>query len=690
MITTLAATWHRILGAMSQTSVFAACVVGAGVLGGVSSAWLWTSARATQDEERIVSNQPFRNGVVAVGDLLRLVSAVRRVEAAGPEDADAMADLQAAVDILYVRADTFRNRTVAGPVSAQEAEAVRALDALVGVMDDALAQGLGSDPDFDGDAFAARYLAAGQAAGAAVLAFVDRNDQLQDGILARRANKIVEQARAQIAFSLGMAGVSILALFVLRAEALEWKSRRAAEDRARYLAYFDPLTDLPNRISFRERTEALMVRHPDGAALLFDLDNFKGINDTLGHAVGDTVLRETAHRIRAVIDGPDDIAARLGGDEFAAWVVGQDASSLDVLGRRLVEACARPIHADGRIVTPGISVGIALRRHLPPGSDGAGVETMLRIADFALYTSKEAGRGRATLSTPGLVDRFSEQRAIIEDLREVERSDALEIFMQPKFDLATRSPLGFEALVRWRRGDALLPPDRFIGVAEQNGLIAGIDRRVLASATRLVAAYNRAEGIDYGINVNVSAISLNSDRIVGAVRDALVDTGLPPHLLTLEVTETAMIRNRGDAEAVLARLRALGVRIAVDDFGAGHASLIYVRTLRPHELKIDRSLVREIETSAEARLVLDRMIGVGLGLGIDVVVEGLETDAQARIVADMGCGIGQGFLWGFPEPAEVAFARATRDRAERARDADFALALDHAAPDLAPGERKGA
>ena len=670
----LSGLWLRLLGAMSHGAVFAAAIVIAGGVGGGASLWLWRSAHQIRAEEKVVSNMPFRNGVVAIGDILRLVAAVQAVEAAGRPDDDTLAELEAAVDILFVRADTFRNKTFDSPSPDREQAAIAGLTALVDEMDAALADGFGSDPGFDAAEFTPGFLSRADAAGEAILTFVDTADQLQDGMLARRAGVIVDQAVAQVTLSLGLSVIFIVALVAMRGEAMAQARRRAAEARARYLAYYDPLTDLPNRISFRERTEALARKHPDGAALLFDLDNFKGINDTLGHEVGDTVLTETAARLRALIDGPDDIAARLGGDEFAAWVTGRTPDEIRALGRRLVEACAVPICADGRVVTPGLSVGIALGRHLPAAAEGAEVETMLRIADFALYASKEAGRGRATLSTPALVDRFEEQRAIVRDLRHAGEGEALEIFMQPKFELARRRPLGFEALVRWRRGDSLVPPDRFIGVAERNGLIAGIDRTVLAKATRLMANYNAGERASYGLSVNISALSLTSDRIVASVSDALDRSGLPPHLLTLEVTETAMIRNRGDAETVLARLRLLGVRIALDDFGAGHASLIHVRTLRPEELKIDRSLVQEIETSSEARLVLDRMVALGLGLGIDVVVEGLETETQARIVAEMGCRIGQGFLWGVPEPAARAFARTTRDRAEAAADADWSEA----------------
>ena len=654
----LSSAWRRVLEALAHTPTFATLLVVMVVAGGTISVTMLNSAKRIREEERILSVQPFRNGFVAISDVLRVTNIVRRIASSPGIAPKLLIELEAAIDILYVRADTFRNKQVADVSPPLEADAVAALWGLVDMLDTALRSGFGSNPDFDYQGFARDLLIQSEATRSALILYLDDADQQQDKLLAWRADVIVEQAQAQVALSAGASFFALFALMALRAEALERTFRQEAEARARYLAYFDPLTDLPNRVSFRSRSEVMLRMHPDGAAFLMDLDNFKGINDTLGHAIGDQVLKVTGERLSRLIDGPNRIAARLSGDEFAAWITGCSRAELEDLGRRIVAACSEPILTEGQVVNPGVSIGIAVQGDLPD-SVPASVETMLRVADFALYASKTAGRGRATLSNPDLIRRFTDHRAIVEDLHQASGSGGLLVFLQPKFQLATRLPNGFEALGRGQRGDQLVMPDYFIEIAEQNGLIGDIDRFMLREAVTLIADYNRSRGTSYSININISAINLNSDRIIGSVADTLTATGLQPDLLTLAVTETAMIKNRGNAEAVLRALRKLGVRIAVDDFGAGHASLIYVRTLRPDELKIDRSLLQEIETSAEARLVLERMISVGLGLGIDVVVEGVETEAQAELVAEMGCTIGQGFLWGFPEPALAALDRAT-------------------------------
>ncbi|MEO0990156.1 MAG: GGDEF domain-containing phosphodiesterase, partial [Pseudomonadota bacterium] len=315
---------------------------------------------------------------------------------------------------------------------------------------------------------------------------------------------------------------------------------------------------------------------------------------------------------------------------------------------------------ENQLIRPGVSVGVAEVDICRPHFKDPDLQAIMRLADYALYHSKRAGRGRVTLADTPIVSRFVEYRAIVEELRRASHSNSLAIFLQPKFELDGLNACGFEALVRWRRGDRLVQPDEFIEIAEENGLISEIDHWVLDQAVRLIHDYNQQNGTEYGINVNISSVNLGSYLIVNVVKDVLKSAGLPAGLLTLEINEGALSLHRGNAEAVIGELRALGVRLAVDDFGSGQAPFVSIRQLRPDELKIDRCLVADIATSEEARFVLERVISLGIGLGIDVVVEGVETQAEAQLVSAMGCKLGQGFFWGLPEPASQALERASR------------------------------
>lgn len=652
----LSLVWGAILGALARRRFYAAVLLIAVALGGTLAVKLLNSAVRIREEEKLLSIQPYRNGFVALSDIMRLSNLVLAPRSAAGTGPDWLAEVEGSVDILYVRKDTFRNEQLDGYAPEREAVAVAGLGDLVDFMDAQIGDGLGLDPGFDYPAFRLAYLALADRVRSDLILYLDQADHEQDTLLARRAGVIVEQAKRQAILAVGLLVVALVALMAMRAEALERRNRREAEARARYLAYYDPLTGLANRVSFQEGSAALHERAGDAAVFLLDLDNFKGINDTLGHAMGDEVLKATAARLERAVDGPGDIVARLGGDEFALYVIDRDLDGLTALGARIVTDCAEPIMVSGLRVNPGVSVGIAARATLP-ATEESSVETLMRLADYALYASKSAGRGCFTLSDPALIRRFADYRAIIEDLRDARAANRLDVYFQPKFRLAGNRLWGFEALVRWRRGGDMVRPESFIEIAEQNGMIKEIDLFVLEHAATLTARHNADTGANLAVAVNLSALNLNSDHILGITDEILDRSGLPPDLLTLEVSETAMIRNRGDAEAILSQLSARGIRVSVDDFGAGHASLVYVRSLRPDEIKIDRSLVRGIDTSSEARLVLDRMISVGLGLGMEVVTEGIETAAERDICEQMGASFGQGYLWGAPVQAETALAR---------------------------------
>jgi EAL domain-containing protein (putative c-di-GMP-specific phosphodiesterase class I) len=293
-------------------------------------------------------------------------------------------------------------------------------------------------------------------------------------------------------------------------------------------------------------------------------------------------------------------------------------------------------------------------RHLGPGA-----EAMTRAADFALYAAKAApGRGNQRLFDAALAAEIAERGARLTALERAVAEGALEVWLQPKVRLATGATTGFEALVRWRRGGEVVPPAEFVSLAEESGLIVDIDLFVLQAATRRVAERNRAQGARLGLSVNLSTQHMASRRIVDEVARALDASGLPPDLLTLELTESMAVRDWVHVLETVDRLKALGCRISLDDFGTGYSSLGYLRRLPADELKLDKSFVAELDRSDQARWIVDGVVDIARSLRMRVVIEGIETPAQAEIAADLGCEIGQGFLFGRPRPAEEALGAA--------------------------------
>ena len=411
----------------------------------------------------------------------------------------------------------------------------------------------------------------------------------------------------------------------------------------------DPLTGLADRTAFRESLErALDVPSPTdgqpehGAAvlLLLDLDRFKAVNDSLGHAAGDALLRNVAGRLRATLR-PGDLAARLGGDEFAVLLEpgpGEDAVSS--IAERLVELLSRPYLVEGGIANIGVSIGIAFA--------GSGIEpdVVLRRADLALYKSKAEGRCRFHFFEPGLQASAEARRLLEFDLRAALALGQFELFYQPQLDLASDRLAGFEALIRWRhpvRG--LAPPDAFIPLAEELGLIIRIGEWVVREACAEAARW--PDGLS--VAVNVAAAQFTSGTLVSAVSGALLRSGLPSRRLELEVTETALLHDGGGMKLQqLQALKDLGVQVSLDDFGTGYSSLTQLRSFPFDRVKIDRSF-------ADDPAVVRAVAALGSSLGMRITAEGVETDEQMQRLRDDGCTEAQGYLLSRPVPAgEVA------------------------------------
>ena len=425
-----------------------------------------------------------------------------------------------------------------------------------------------------------------------------------------------------------------------------------SREEAHRLALHDPLTGLPNRTLFAERLEQALThvrRHGTGLAVLcLDLDRFKQVNDTFGHPIGDALLRVVADRLRGCLRGSDTVA-RLGGDEFAIIQAPlarvEDAS---LLAARVVKMLSEPYDLNRHQVVIGTSVGIALAP-----ADTADAGDILKMADMALYRAKADGRGLFRMFDSGM-DAILQARRILElDLRRAVEAREFELHYQPLIDLSSGRVSALEALVRWRHPErGLVRPDDFIPLAEETGLIAQIGEWVLGRACADAAGWPS----DVQVAVNISAMQFKCPGLVGAVLDALASSMLPAGRLELEITETAFLANANATLAVLHDLRAKGLRIAMDDFGTGYSSLGYLRSFPFDKIKIDRSFVRDIETSADCQAIVRAVIGLGTNLGITTIAEGVETTAQLEQLRLEGCNQAQGYLFSRPVPPQEVSA----------------------------------
>ncbi len=453
----------------------------------------------------------------------------------------------------------------------------------------------------------------------------------------------------------------------------EISQRQRSEDRIRYLAHHDALTGLGNRVLFHEQlTEALarLAGTPETLALLFlDLDGFKSVNDTLGHAIGDALLRQVADRLRDALEGQGAIA-RLGGDEFAVLHLAKEhPGSAAALAERLIGLFGEPFSIDGRELLIGTSCGIAVA----PG-DTADAGELLKMADLAMYRAKAAGRGNYRFFEPGMDAHVQARRAIEVEMRGALVQNAFKLFYQPLVNLATNRLTGFEALLRWNHPErGAIPPAEFIPVAEETGLIAPLGAWALREACAEAATWPG----NIRVAVNLSPIQFRNRDLVSIVVNALASSGLAPDRLELEVTESVLLETSDQTYDLLRQLRALGVRISLDDFGTGYSSLGYLKNFQFDKIKIDRSFVRGLDSDASGRIIVRAIAGLGLSFGMTTTAEGVETEDQLKAVRIEGCDEVQGYFFSAPCPSHEVQALIAR----------FSQGADHRVPRLACDER---
>ena len=429
--------------------------------------------------------------------------------------------------------------------------------------------------------------------------------------------------------------------------------QKQLEQQLAYQALHDPLTGMANRSLFGDRVEqglARTRRTGSGLAILFiDLDEFKSVNDTLGHASGDELLCEVARRLVANAR-PSDTVARLGGDEIGLLL--EDCGERAAIGaaERVQQALSVPVLIGGNEIAVTASVGIALGGALTDS-----VTELLGNADIAMYSAKSRGKGGYEVFRTKMRDAVLRRVELRSDLQRALERDEFELHYQPLIELSTRRIVGFEALLRWRhpsRGS--IPPLEFIPVAEDTGLIVPIGRWVLRQAAMQLCRWDELGASELTMSVNVSGRQLVSQDLRGTLDDVLARFRLPPHRLTLELTESILLGGSDDTIARLEQLKQLGVRLSIDDFGTGFSSLSYLQRLPVDEIKIDKSFVDHIHTTGRGVELVRMVIALGNALGLDVVAEGIENSFQATRLREIGCRLGQGYLFSRPLAAEQA------------------------------------
>ena len=422
--------------------------------------------------------------------------------------------------------------------------------------------------------------------------------------------------------------------------------RQRSEDRIAHMARHDALTDLPNRMLLLEQLNHEIKRVKRGeclAVLCLDLDQFKSVNDALGHHIGDELLKLVGERLRGCTRELD-VVARMGGDEFAIIMTQMEqAADAATLSKRIRDSVIKPYQIEGHQIVTDISIGISVAP-----MDAVELAELLRNADMALYDAKADGRGTFRFFEPEMNTRMKVRRELEMDLRKALATEQFELHYQPLVVLETNDVNGFEALLRWNHPTrGMVSPADFIPIAEETGLIVPLGEWVLKAACN--EAVNWPEHIK--VAVNLSPAQLNCRNLVSMVTSVLNETGMPPHKLQLEITETVLLQNTFTTLATLHELRKMGVQIALDDFGTGYSSLSYLRSFPFDKIKIDRSFIQDLSNGAEPLAIVNAVAGLAKCLNMTSTAEGVETQQQMDVLQAIGCTEMQGYLFSHARPA---------------------------------------
>jgi len=482
--------------------------------------------------------------------------------------------------------------------------------------------------------------------------------------------EVLRESAAQLGVSqealydaLRMLQVSLEMTLITVGERVEVERRRADDELVRreeelaFLATHDALTGLPNRTLILDRVERMLVRSRRDsepmAVLLVDLDNFKSVNDTSGHDAGDEILRAVALRLDATMRVGDTLG-RLAGDEFVIVAEELSTASAELIAQRLLETLGEPFelaveHGARFNVTASIGIAICERG----SADQTSAEELVRDASIAMYRAKWDGKDRCVVFESSMQHAVQSRIQLEMDLRDALPNDEFFLVYQPTFDLDDLTPIGVEALLRWRHPTrGIVQPDDFIPALEETGLITKVGRWVLQDACRQGAEWREA-GHAIGVAVNVSGRQFDTDELITDVADALADSGLHAHALTLEITETTLMQDVEETARRLTAIRDLGVRVAIDDFGTGYSSLAHLQRFPVDALKIDRSFVHRLLGNPESETLMRTLVQLGSALSIETLAEGIEQEQQLSFLRDEHCDSGQGFLLARPMSADA-------------------------------------
>ncbi|MDD9781931.1 EAL domain-containing protein [Priestia megaterium] len=437
--------------------------------------------------------------------------------------------------------------------------------------------------------------------------------------------------------------------------------RKAYEEKIKQMAYYDPLTNLPNRYWLNKQLKKLLLdrESPELLAILFlDLDRFKSINDTLGHHHGDVLLRRVAERLRKCIPSSDFIS-RHGGDEFILVLHSlKNVEEIEEMTEQIVKEMSLPFYIDGDKVLTSTSVGISLfskecQQHIIPKDADELIDRLIKQADIAMYVAKRNGRNTYEMSSSSSNERIIKTISMENELKYALERHEFQLVYQPLIDLKTSGVIGAEALIRWNSAKfGTVYPNEFLPILEEVGLIVPVGKWVLEEACKQMKAWTELNSKASKIGVNVSPIQLKSSRFVAEMEQILKKTGLEPHFLELEITES-VIQNSQESKKVLNRLRSLGVKVAMDDFGTCYSSLSYLKHLPINTLKIDKSFIDDLDEVG--KVLVETIIQMGKKLNFDLTAEGIENEEQLQFVTEQGCHIGQGYIFNKPlSPEEMS------------------------------------
>ena len=468
------------------------------------------------------------------------------------------------------------------------------------------------------------------------------------GTLYMRAN--LRQLYIQLLWYVGTTVLVVLTISIA-ATLLLRRMRHAvrhAEERVGYLAYYDTVTHLPNRHAFNERFESMLIdareRREKLTLLFLDLDDFKVVNDTLGHHIGDLLLKAVAEKLSAAVRQGDAVY-RVGGDEFAMVLASLDRDNAEIVAEKFIRTLERPMSVEGHTLYVSASIGISMYPQ-----DGGDAATLQRNADAAMYSAKERGKNTYQHFAEEMHEKTSLRLALEGDLRLALERNEFEVHYQPIVDLASGKTVAVEALLRWRNQEkGLVNPNAFIPLAETTGLIVPIGEWVLRQAC-LDALMLQEQGHYIQMSVNLSGRQFREEPLIDTIERILLETGLDPTMLMLEITESVLMEHAESTVARLYRLKDMGIYLSIDDFGTGYSSMTYLKRFPVAKLKIDQSFIRDILDDSEDMAITGATVQMAHGLRLKVVAEGIETPAQAEYLREHGCDFGQGFLYSRPVP----------------------------------------